>query len=238
MEKIDTKSSFILGFFIFLGLSILGYLISTSVIKYKELERTVVVKGLSEKEVNADIVLWPIKFSVINNNLDELYKNIENDTQEILSFLESNGIAREEIIINSPAIIDKMANEYSNQEVQVRYVANRTINIYSKNIEKIRDINGKLFELSKKGILFKIDDYDSKIEYIYTKLNDIKPMMIEEATNNARSVALKFAKDSNSKLGKIKKASQGQFVITSRDKNTEYIKNIRIVSTIEYYLSD
>jgi len=131
-----------------------------------------------------------------------------------------------------------MANEYSNQEVQVRYVANRTINIYSTNIEKIRDINGKLFELSKKGILFKIDDYDSKIEYIYTKLNDIKPMMIEEATNNARSVALKFAKDSNSKLGKIKKASQGQFVITSRDKNTEYIKNIRIVSTIEYYLSD
>lgn len=238
MEKLDTKSSFVLGFFIFLGLSILGYLISTSVIKYKEFDRTVIVKGLSEKEVEADIVLWPIRFSVIDNSLDELNKKVENDTNEILRFLEINGINKDEITINSPAIIDKMANEYSNQEVQVRYLANRTINIYSSNVIKVREITGKLFELSKKGILFKIDDYDSKIEYIYTKLNDIKPSMIEEATNNARSVALKFAEDSKSKLGKIKKASQGQFVITSRDKNTEYIKNVRIVSTVEYYLSD
>jgi len=88
MEKIDTKSSFILGFFIFLGLSILGYLISTSVIKYKELERTVVVKGLSEKEVNADIVLWPIKFSVINNNLDELYKILKMIHKKYSLFLK------------------------------------------------------------------------------------------------------------------------------------------------------
>lgn len=238
MEKLDSKSSFILGFFIFLGLAVLGYLVSTSVIKYKEFDRTVVVKGLSEKEVEADIVLWPIRFSVIDSNLDELNKKVEKDTNEILNFLETNGINKDEITINSPAIIDKMANEYSNQAVQVRYLANRTINIYSTNIKKVREITGKLFELSKKGILFKIDDYDYKIEYIYTKLNDIKPMMIEETTNNARSVASKFAKDSNSKLGKIKKASQGQFVITSRDKNTEYIKNVRIVSTVEYYLSD
>ncbi|MBP7742148.1 MAG: SIMPL domain-containing protein [Aliarcobacter sp.] len=238
MEKLDTKSSFILGFFIFLGLGLLGYLLSNSVIKYKELERTVIVKGLSEKEVIANIVLWPIKFTVIENSLDKLNAKVENDTNEILSFLEKNGINKDEITVNSPAIIDKMANEYSNQEVQVRYLANRAINIYSTNTQKVREISGRLFELSKKEILFKIDDFDSKIEYEYTKLNEIKPSMIEEATSNARDVALKFAKDSNSKLGKIKKASQGQFVISSRDKNTEYIKNVRVVSTVEYYLSD
>ena len=71
-----------------------------------------------------------------------------------------------------------------------------------------------------------------------TKLNEIKPSMIEEATSNARAVAQKFAQDSNSKLGKIKKASQGQFEVASRDKNSDHIKNIRIVSTIEYYLAD
>ena len=238
MEKLDTKSSFILGFFIFLGLGLLGYLLSNSVIKYKELERTVIVKGLSEKEVIANIVLWPIKFTVIENSLDKLNAKVENDTNEILSFLEKNGINKDEITVNSPAIIDKMANEYSNQEGQVRYLANRAINIYSTNTQKVREISGRLFELSKKEILFKIDDFDSKIEYEYTKLNEIKPSMIEEATSNARDVALKFAKDSNSKLGKIKKASQGQFVISSRDKNTEYIKNVRVVSTVEYYLSD
>ena len=193
---------------------------------------------MSEKEVIANIVLWPIKFTVIENSLDKLNAKVENDTNEILSFLEKNGINKDEITVNSPAIIDKMANEYSNQEVQVRYLANRAINIYSTNTQKVREISGRLFELSKKEILFKIDDFDSKIEYEYTKLNEIKPSMIEEATSNARDVALKFAKDSNSKLGKIKKASQGQFVISSRDKNTEYIKNVRVVSTVEYYLSD
>lgn len=238
MQNISSKSSFILGFFIFLGLGLLGYLLSTGVLKYKELERTVLVKGLSEKEVLANIVLWPIKFTVIENSLDKLNEKIEKDTNEILSFLEKNGIKKDEITVKSPAIIDKMANEYSNQQVQVRYLANRSINIYSVNTEKVREIAKKLFELSKKEILFKIDDYDSKIEYKYTKLNEIKPLMIEEATSNARSVAMKFAKDSNSKLGKIKKASQGQFVISSRDKNTQYIKKVRIVSTIEYYLTD
>ncbi len=92
--------------------------------------------------------------------------------------------------------------------------------------------------MTKEGIVFKIDDYDTRIEYIFTKLNEVKPLMIEESTKKAREVALKFAKDSSSKLGKIKKARQGQFSITNRDKNTPYIKTVRVVSTVEYYLSD
>ena len=66
----------------------------------------------------------------------------------------------------------------------------------------------------------------------------IKPAMIEEATRNAREVAEKFATDSKSRLGKIKTASQGQFSIDNRDSNTPHIKKIRVVSTVEYYLSD
>jgi hypothetical protein len=62
--------------------------------------------------------------------------------------------------------------------------------------------------------------------------------MIEESTKKAREIALKFAKDSNSKLGKIKKARQGQFSIYNRDKNTSHIKTVRVVSTVEYYLDD
>jgi hypothetical protein len=96
----------------------------------------------------------------------------------------------------------------------------------------------KLAELGKEGVVLTEGGYQNTTEYIFTRLNEIKPSMVEEATTKAREVADKFAKDSNSKLGKIKKARQGQFSINNRDKNNPHIKKIRVVSTIEYYLSD
>jgi hypothetical protein len=81
-------------------------------------------------------------------------------------------------------------------------------------------------------------DYQSQTEYIFTRLNEVKPEMIEEATRNAREVAQKFAADSQSRLGKIRRASQGQFSISERDRNNPHIKQVRVVSTVEYYLSD
>ena len=95
-----------------------------------------------------------------------------------------------------------------------------------------------LVELGKQGIAISGQDYNAKTEFLFTKLNEIKPEMVEEATKNAREVAERFAKDSKSRLGKIKRAKQGQFSIKDRDRNTPYIKKVRIVSTVEYYLSD
>ena len=96
----------------------------------------------------------------------------------------------------------------------------------------------KVVELVKEGIAISGQDYKNKTEFLFTDLNKIKPAMIEEATKNAREVARKFAKDSGSRLGKIKNASQGQFSINDRDTSTQYIKKVRVVSTIKYYLSD
>ena len=76
------------------------------------------------------------------------------------------------------------------------------------------------------------------ISYEFTKLNDVKPQMIEEATKNARVTAEKFASDSESKLGKIKHANQGIFSIVDHDNNTPDIKRVRVVTTIDYYLKD
>lgn len=237
MEK-NSISSLILGFFIFIGLSSLGYFVSTAFLKTKDMERTVIVKGLSEKEVLANIVIMPIKISQTGNDFEALSKKTNSDTTQIIEFLKQNGIKEEDISLGSTLVVDKMANEYSNQEFSMRYLASRVINIYSNEVEKVRSLTGKLSELSQKGILFKTDDYDTKIEYIFTKLNDIKPSMIEEATANAREVAEKFAQDSNSKLGKIKRATQGQVEMNSRDKNSEHIKTLRVVATVEYYLND
>jgi hypothetical protein len=95
-----------------------------------------------------------------------------------------------------------------------------------------------VIELGKKGIVLTAQDYQNKTQFVYSGLSNIKPEMIEEATKNARAVARKFASDSESQLGKIKTAKQGQFSINDRDATTPHIKKIRVVSTIEYYLSD
>jgi hypothetical protein len=232
-------SAFILGIFIFLGLAALGYILGNAAIEFKEYERTVTVKGLSEREYEADIVIWPIQFSESSNELENLYNSIEISTSKIKDFLVKNEINSADISFSSPSITDRSAKLYGKDEpVEFRYTAHQTVTVYSKNIKGVRALQRRLSELGKKGIIFTPENYRSKTEYIFTRLNEVKPEMIEEATKKAREVAEKFAADSESTLGKIKRASQGQFSIYSRDKNNPHIKKIRIVSTIVYYLSD
>ncbi len=240
MKPENNKSSaFILGLFVFLGLAVLGYLLADAAIRYKEYERTVTVKGLAEQEQPADIVIWPVQFTIANNDLPELYDAIEKSADKIRKYLETNGIASSEITVTSPAITDKSAQSYGNtQQAEFRYSAVQVVTVYSQNIDQVQRVMTGLPQLGKQGIAFTGGNYETRPEYIFASLNDIKPDMIEQATTKAREVATKFANDSGSKLGKIKRASQGQFSITGRDKNNPHIKRIRVVSTVEYYLSD
>jgi len=233
------QNSLVLGVFIFLGLTSLGYLLGNSAIKFKEYERTVTVKGLSEKEFGADIVIWPIQFTAAGNNLEELYEAIDGNTTKISEFLAGKGVDKKEISFTTPSITDKSAQQYGNQaKAEFRYTAIQTVTVYSSDIDSVRKVMGELSELGKQGIVFTGGDYQSQTEYLFARLNEIKPEMIEEATRKAREVAEKFASDSKSTLGKIRKATQGQFSITARDKNNPHIKKVRVVSTVEYYLSD
>lgn len=239
MPENNKINALIFGLCLFLGLTTLGYLLSDALLTFKEYERTVSAKGLSERENKADIVIWPIQFAQASNNLTTLYNSIESNISEIRNFLELNGVEPNEISLSLPAITDKSAQQYGNYpSAEFRYTALQTITVYSKNVDNIRNLMTDLAKLGKKGIVFNGDNYDVQTEYIFNRLNEIKPEMIEEATRNARDVAQKFATDSQSKLGKIKKAAQGQFTISSRDKNNPHIKLIRVVSTVEYYLID
>jgi len=240
MKPENNKSSaFILGLFVFLGLAVLGYFLADAAIRYKEYERTVTVKGLAEQEHPADIVIWPVQITIANNDLPELYDAIEKSADKIRKYLETNGIAPSEITLTSPAITDKSAQSYGNaQQAEFRYSAVQVVTVYSQNIDQVQRVMKGLPQLGKQGIAFTGGNYETRPEYIFASLNDIKPDMIEQATTKAREVATKFANDSGSKLGKIKRASQGQFSITGRDKNNPHIKRIRVVSTVEYYLSD
>jgi hypothetical protein len=213
-------------------------ILAKGLIEFRSMERVVQVKGLSERDVAADTVIWPIKFNDVDNNLTTLVANVERKNEQIQAFLKLQGFSQKEITVALPQIVDRQAGYYDPNANQMRYTASSTVTVYSSNVDLVHQAMAKLLELSKTGIAIAGQDYDSKPEFIFSGLNELKPDMIAEATKNAREVAAKFAADSDSKLGKIKTASQGQFSIADRDSNTPYIKKVRVVATVDYYLSD
>jgi hypothetical protein len=232
-------SALVLGVCLAAGLVVLGYLLGTAAIRFKEYERTVTVKGLSEHEYPADVVIWPIQFTEASNDLGALYNALENSANRIREYLQSAGISAEAISLSTPVTTDKSAQQWGdNSRAEFRYLATQTVTVYSSDVARVREAMGGLVELGKKGIVFSGDAYQNQVEYLFTRLNDVKPAMIEEATRLAREIGVKFANDSNSRLGKIRSASQGQFSIEPRDTNNPHIKKVRVVSTVEYYLSD
>lgn len=232
-------SALVLGVFLLAAATVLGYQLSDAAIRFKQFERSVTVKGLAEREYPADVVIWPIQYTVASNDLEQLYGELDRQAESIHAFLLLGGIEPEEISNSPPAITDKSAQQYGDgSSAQFRYTAQRTVTVYSSDIERVRLAMAGLSQLGRQGIVLSGNDYQARPQYLFTRLNQIKPEMIEEATRNAREVAQKFATDSDSRLGKIRKASQGQFSISDRDANNPHIKKIRVVSTVEYYLSD
>ncbi len=226
------------GLFIMIGLIFLGVFIKSAVTSLKSYDRVVSVKGLAEKEVPANRVIWPVVYKEIGNDLMTLYKSISDKNSIIIEYLKSKGLDEKEITISAPSIIDMSAERYQSQPSPYRYNITSILTVTSEKVDLVMSIISSQSELLQKGVALLAGDYQYQTQFVYTLLNDIKPVMIEEATKNAREAAEKFAKDSNSKLGKIKSANQGQFSIVDRDANTPQIKVVRVVSTVEYMLRD
>lgn len=221
------------------GLLMIGLFVGRGISSFADKDRTVNVKGLAEMEVPADKVTWPLVYKSLGNDLSSLYDQIKKSNETITKFLLEKGIEQSEISINAPEIIDMKAERYGgNQDTPYRYNVTSIITVTSSKVDLVRSLISEQGELLKRGIAITSGDYRYNVQYEYTGLNSIKPQMIEEATKNARQAAAKFAEDSESKLGKIKKANQGQFSITDRDANTPYIKKVRVVTTIDYSLED
>ena len=197
-------------------------------------DREVTVKGLAEREVKADLVTWPISYSVAGNDLATIYNQVNRNNETIIRFLTSNGISREDISVNPPDTYDATTNQYRSNNFNYNYSISSTVTVTTKNVDKVRELLNRQSELLKEGVAFS----NSYINYQFTGLNKIKPEMIGEATKAARAAAAQFAADSESRVGKIKSANQGQFSIEDSDSSTPYIKKVRVVSTIVYYLED
>ena len=220
------------------SIAFLGLCIKWGIDDFANKDRNVTVKGLAEKEVEADKVTWPIPTKELGNDLPELYQRINTTTSKVKAFLKQHGIKDEEINVNAPVVIDLNADQYSNNNRGFRYNITSTITVTSQNVKLVRSIMAKQGELLKQGVAVLDGGYENRITYEYVGFKKMKPQMMQEAIKNAEATAQEFATNSNSKLNKITKADQGQFSIDDRDANTPYIKKVRVVTTITYSLKD
>ena len=235
MDTRSVTASVILAVGIAGGFALLGSNISSGIESFVNRDRIVTVKGLSERQVKADRVIWPVGFRELGDDLQDVYGRIEKRKDQVVAFLKEAGLTDAEIEVASPQVTDAQAEMYANQKSRYRY--SMTVTVSSDKVDLVRDLLVRQSDLIKAGVTL-VGDYSWRTSFQFTGLNTVKPAMIEEATKNARASAEKFAQDSGSSLGKIRRANQGQFSITDRDSNTPYIKSVRVVTTVEYFLKD
>ena len=233
----NTSEKIVPAAIIAISVVIAGLSLRSGIVTFKEMDRKVSVKGLAEREVKADKVTWPLIYKEIGNDPSEMYDRLSSKNKRVIAFLKSAGIKDSDISVNPPVISDRQADNYGNEIMNYRYKATSVITVTSSEVDKVRQLMRRQSGLMKQGIAIVSEEYgNNSITYEFTGLNKIKPEMVEEATKNARTTAQKFAEDSDSKLGDIRNAQQGQFSIEDRDANTPYIKKVRVVNTVEYSL--
>lgn len=233
------KSKIIAAFLIMCGLFGMGFLLKMGIDDFAKKDNYVSVKGLAEREVMADKVTWPITLKDVGNDLPDLYETMTTKTNKVISFLKKNGIEESEISSSATSVYDRQAERYVSDYVHTRYQVSKVITVSTNKVDLVRKLLSSQEELLKQGVAIAVGESweGNATKFEFTGLNELKPQMIEEATQNARVVAEKFASDSKSNLGGIKYANQGQFSIYDRDDNTPYIKTVRVVTTIDYYLN-
>lgn len=230
-SQIPFKKNLILGVSIILAAFVLGLMLVCTVRTLKSYDDTVKVRGLCEKEVPADRVVLRINYSDQDNDLVDLRGRVDNSDKIIINLLKDAGFTDEEIKYTSARFNDRYDSYYSSN-IRFRYNANQTINVFTSKMDEVSKIQNKIdAELLKHNIIS-----STYASYEYHGLNDIKPSMIAESLENSRTAADEFAKNSHSKIGKMRTASQGYFEVEDLDENTPQVKKVRVVTTVEYYL--
>lgn len=239
----------IVGSLLLIGLALGGYFIGTGIARFKSDTRTVTVKGLVEKEVKADQVIWTLRFRRAGNELQDAHALIVSDRDASLAFLKNQGFNDDEISRQPTCTIDKLAREFGQTEdnERFRYVVTASLIVTTAKVDLVTRAVGATEELLKSGVVLDGLDYDGKANprYIVTTFNDLRPQLLAEATRNARLTAQQFASDSGAAVGKIRSANQGAIKIFGSDGNDESApysptstptKKIRVVSTFEFEL--
>lgn len=216
-------------------------------------ERFVTVRGVAEKEVVADLAVWPIKVRVPGDNLAEVQQEADAARNKVVVFLAENGVAPADIVSQNVRVLDREANDYASAKGALRYMIEYTIVVRSTEVAKIQKISQMTDKLVAAGVVLSSQGNWERTtpQFLFTQLNAIKPGMMAEATRSAREAANQFAADSGSRVGAIKKANQGLFSIADRDQaaardgeggegaatgSSDLNKKVRVVVSVEYLL--
>lgn len=227
-----------------LGIIISGLFIGGGFARAREADRYVTVKGVSEREARADLAIWPLGIVAADNDLTRAHESLSRSVREIRSFLARNQIDTTAITLQQFVVSDAATNQYGGERVTTRFVIRQTVVVRSTDPDRVAAASQRVGELVTAGVVLSSGgEYGpGGPTYVFTKLNDLKPPMIAEATARAREAAEQFARDAQSDLGGIRRANQGIFEILPRDQapgifeGNQVLKTIRVVSTIEYLL--
>jgi len=205
-------------------------------------DRYVTVKGVAEREVNADLALWPIRFLAPGASLSEAQERARSRRDAIMAFLKLQAIDQNAVELQRLDVTDTRANPYQANNGEQKFIISQTLMVRSTDIDRIRQAAQGVSELVDSGVVLSSDYGPSGPTYVFNGLNDIKPEMIAEATASAREAADQFAQDAKAELGGLRRANQGVFQILARDQapgimeQQQPVKTVRVVSTVEYYL--
>ncbi len=227
------KNNIFAGALIALGLCLGGMFIYCGISKYASKDRAVSVKGLSTREVEADYAVWPLSYGWSGNDLPALYAQLEQVTTRVKKHLLSLGFEESDFRQGSISVSDNWSDYYGNRRPEYHYTLNTSLIVSTDKVMKVVESQGKEAELLKEGIIVTTQKWN--LDYQFNGLPELKPSMIEEATQNARAVAQKFADDAHCRLGSIRRASQGQFSIEA-DEYQPWVKRVRVVTTVDYFL--
>lgn len=229
-----------------IGLVLCGWFVGRGFTNARTADRYVSVKGVAERDVRADMALWPIRFTSTDDNLARAQQKFDESRRAVTEFLGKHGIDAARIELQNFDVTDVLANPYRGPgEITSRYIISGTLMVRVDDPALVATASQDLGSLVSAGVVFSSQGgYASGPTFLYTKLNDLKPEMIAEATASAREAAEQFAKDSGSGLGGIRQANQGVFQILPRDRapgvmeESQINKTVRVVSTVEYSLED
>lgn len=217
------------------GLAAAGWLSAQGLARFRTADRFVTVKGLAERYVDADLVVWPLQHAVVGNDLAVVQALVDTNTASIRRFFTDAGFGPEEIVVSPPRLEDRAAYAWGEQQPRDRYRYGNTVTLRTARVAEALDALRRTGELVAAGVLLAEGGFP---QFEYTRLNDIKPELIAEATANARAAAEQFALDSGARVGGIRSANQGVIDITDRDQGSPQVKKVRVVTTVEYFLLD
>jgi len=227
----------ILGVSLVLGFAVFGIFLGRAVRQGRSFDRYLSVRGLAEHEVAANLAIWPVSFVTDADDLATLKQQLDAKRAKVAEFLKAQGIDEAEIATGLPSLEDREQEKMKEHMGGLaRYSARVTLVVRSVKVDVVKKTIQAADQLLSVGVALSGHEGSENTEFLFTDLNAIKPDMIGEATANARAAAVKFAQDSNSRVGAIRQASQGVFEIETRDVASPERKIVRVVTSVQFFL--